>query len=388
MTECDSTNSDRPAAGGENAKRKLGRLPSLDGWRAISIFMVLLAHSPLMPGFPKEWEKPFERIFDGNLGVRFFFLISGFLITWLMFKEQRECGAVNLRLFYVRRALRILPVCFVYLLVILLLSFVTPFKQDGGIWLANISFTTNFLLDRNWHGVPSPSIHLWSLAIEEQFYLIWPPMFCAIGVLQTWRFWIQLVFVSLLIAPMARVVSIYELYSRDWGWLFSPASFLNYFDSIAYGCVCAFLMATQQQNLRKLVRDYRGAFFLLCLAAVLTPHVLRHYKSFKMLVIAFGPTVQAIGFAGLLIQSVIIPEWGLYRALNWPLACFTGTLSFSIYIWQQLFCSPPETFGLSNNSIWMSFPFGWLFAGAVALLSYYMVERPFMSLRAKLRPLD
>lgn len=366
---------------------KLRRLPSLDGWRAVSISLVLLSHSSLLAGFPEEWKERMAQVFDGNLGVRFFFLISGFLITWLMIKERQMRGAVDLKLFYYRRALRILPVCFLYLLVIFLLSVATPFRQSSSVWLSNLTFTTNFMLDRNWNGVSWPSIHLWSLAIEEQFYLIWPVLFGMVRGVGARRFWIALVVVSLVIAPAWRFISIFELYNRAWAWVFSPASFLNYFDSIAYGCVCAFLVAAKQEQVGKIVRDYRGWVLLVCLAAILAPHVLRHYKVFKMVVVAFGPTLQAVGFAGLLVQSVFLPDWSVYRVLNWPVACFIGTLSFSIYIWQQLFCTSPEVFGLAGGSVLMSFPSGWLFAGMAALLSYYLLERPFMNLRAKFRPL-
>lgn len=372
---------------GSEGHQQLRRLPSLDGWRAVSIGLVLLSHSSLMVSFPDEWKKPFAQLFDGNLGVRFFFLISGFLITWLMIKERQLCGVVDLKLFYCRRALRILPVCFAYLGVVGILSVATPFGQSRAVWLSNITFTTNFMLDRNWHGVPWPSIHLWSLAIEEQFYLIWPLVFGAIRILGTWRFWIQLVVAALVVAPVSRFISIYELYDRTWMWLFSPASFLNYFDSIAYGCVCAFLVATKQEAVCKIVRDYKVWVLLVCLAAILIPHVLRHYKAFKMFVVALGPTLQALGFAGLLVQSVFLPGWSFYRALNWPVACYIGTLSFSIYIWQQLFCSSPEIFGLAGDSVLMLFPAGWLFAGLAALLSYHFVERPVMNLRARFRPL-
>lgn len=365
----------------------LRRLPSLDGWRAVSICMVLVSHSPLMVGFPEVWKIMFSRIFDGNLGVRCFFLISGFLITWLMIKEQQKNGSVNLKLFYYRRGLRILPVCFAYLLVIFILSVIAPFKQSWGIWRANITFTTNFMMDRNWHGVPWPSIHLWSLAIEEQFYLIWPPAFAAIGFLTNRSALVKLVLAALLIAPLSRLVSIYELYDPAWSWLFSPASFFNYFDTIAYGCVCAVLLAIKPKQMSKMMSDDRKHFFWLCLAAILMPHILRHYKTFKMVIIMFGPSIQAFGFAGLLLQSVFLPGWGLYRVFNWRLVRFVGVLSFSLYIWQQLFCSSPEVFGLAGDSLFMSFPLGWLFAAVTAILSYFLVERPFMSLRARLRPL-
>ena len=80
---------------GHTDSRELSRLPSLDGWRALSILLVLGAHSKFTAGFPPHLESLFNLIFDGDLGVRFFFVISGFLITWLMLLEEKHSGRVN-----------------------------------------------------------------------------------------------------------------------------------------------------------------------------------------------------------------------------------------------------------------------------------------------------
>src|ERR1700736_5409290 len=94
------------------------RLPSLDGWRALSILLVIGAHSQITAGFPPVLEPIFKWMFDGNLGVHCFFIISGFLITWLMIRESGKRGYVNLRHFYARRAFRILPVYAAFLLAV------------------------------------------------------------------------------------------------------------------------------------------------------------------------------------------------------------------------------------------------------------------------------
>jgi peptidoglycan/LPS O-acetylase OafA/YrhL len=91
------------------------RLLSLDGWRAVAIFIVLGNHSTFAAGFPNGLKPFFYWFFDGGLGVRFFFVISGFLITWLMILEKDKNGSVDLRKFYIRRGFRILPVYFAFL---------------------------------------------------------------------------------------------------------------------------------------------------------------------------------------------------------------------------------------------------------------------------------
>jgi peptidoglycan/LPS O-acetylase OafA/YrhL len=85
---------------------KTARFPSLDGWRVLSIILMLGAHSKVVVGFHKKLDPVFNWLFDGDLGVRFFFVISGFLITHLLFQEHIQTGNISLRRFYIRRALR------------------------------------------------------------------------------------------------------------------------------------------------------------------------------------------------------------------------------------------------------------------------------------------
>jgi peptidoglycan/LPS O-acetylase OafA/YrhL len=95
-----------------------------------------------------------------------------------------------------------------------------------------------------------------------------------------------------------------------------------------------------------------------------------------------GHTLQAAGFAILLLDSVIAPEKSIYQFLNHRLVKHIGVLSYSIYIWQQIFCNP-QLLGLNPQTWWMSFP-GWLVPGVlVALLSYYGLEMPFFRLRKR-----
>lgn len=103
----------------------------------------------------------------------------------------------------------------------------------------------------------------------------------------------------------------------------------------------------------------------------------------RALMFSLGPTLQAPGMAILVLQSVVMPGWGLFRALNWWWVRRIGVLSYSIYIWQQLFCTKPTVFGL-GAVWWMSFP-GWLVpVFAISFIFYYGFERPFLKLRARL----
>ncbi|HEX9258687.1 MAG TPA: acyltransferase, partial [Acidimicrobiales bacterium] len=150
---------------------RLTYLPGLDGLRAISVAAVLLYHADLawIPG--------------GFLGVEVFFVISGYLITLLMLNERERTGMIDLRNFWLRRARRLLPALYTLLALVALYSVVflrdelARLREDI---LAAFFYVTNWYLivsessyfDRL--GRPSLLRHLWSLAVEEQFYLLWP----------------------------------------------------------------------------------------------------------------------------------------------------------------------------------------------------------------------
>jgi peptidoglycan/LPS O-acetylase OafA/YrhL len=153
------------------------RLPGLDGLRAIAVIGVLLYHAGVrwLPG--------------GFLGVDLFFVISGFLITSLLLSEARLAGRFSLRHFYLRRARRLLPALIVMLVVVA--AFMAIFAaadlgQARGDIAAALGYVSNWwyvLHHRSYFvaaGRPSPFQHLWSLAVEEQFYLIWPPVLVAL----------------------------------------------------------------------------------------------------------------------------------------------------------------------------------------------------------------
>ncbi|MGH3108103.1 MAG: acyltransferase family protein, partial [Rubrobacter sp.] len=147
--------------------------PGLDGLRAFAVIAVLLYHADLawIPG--------------GFLGVEVFFVISGYLITALLLAEWRLRGRIDLKTFWLRRARRLLPALYVLLVATLTFAVVfLPGEIAGlrGDVLAALGYVTNWYLifgqESYFEAVGRPSLlqHLWSLAVEEQFYLIWPPI--------------------------------------------------------------------------------------------------------------------------------------------------------------------------------------------------------------------
>src|SRR5258708_5165477 len=155
------------------------QLPSFNGWRAVAILLVLGQHIPSTNGFPPRYFDSVHNFFDGNLGVRFFFTISGFLITWLMLKEENEFGSASLKNFYTRRALRILPVYLTCIIAMALVQILGIVAQKGFTWLQLLTFTRNFY--QTGHAEDPISAHFWSLSVEEQFYFMWPVVFLLLG---------------------------------------------------------------------------------------------------------------------------------------------------------------------------------------------------------------
>jgi peptidoglycan/LPS O-acetylase OafA/YrhL len=361
-------------------KEKLVRLPSLDGWRAFSIIMVLGSHTAFVSGFPEKLHPFLLWGFDGNLGVRCFFLISGFLITWLMLRESEDTGRVNLRHFYARRALRILPVYCAVLLALGLLQLLTPYHPATDVWIGNLTFLRNFM------GNDFTSNHLWSLSVEEQFYFLWPGIFVVGGLAIGGKGW-RILALPVLLAPISRSIGHIR---PDW-FLIGPITrgyaFFSFFDSLAIGCACAVLLTRRWNEIKNWFRENRWAALGTGVALMMVVHVLNQFSAkfspLRVGLVPLGPTIQALGMAILMLQSVVMPQWGIFRCFNWWWVRRIGVLSYSIYIWQELFCTKPEVFGL-GNVWWMSFP-GWLVpVFVVSFISYYGLERPFLKLRARL----
>ena len=201
-------------------EKKILRIPSLDGLRAISIAMVIFGHLVGTRGFP------ITRLhYDfGNLGVRVFFVISGFLITHLLLKEQAKIGVISLAGFYKRRALRIFPAFYAYLFVVVALTHFGVIDVSRGDALAAASYTMNYHPVRAWQVG-----HLWSLSVEEQFYLLWPATLAFLGcrraawVAGAWLF----------IAPLVRAWA-YHTHSAT-----IDESFGTVADALAIGCLFA-----------------------------------------------------------------------------------------------------------------------------------------------------
>jgi peptidoglycan/LPS O-acetylase OafA/YrhL len=340
------------------SKEDASRLPSLDGLRAISIVLVFVGHLTGTKGFPS-----IPQIGDyAHLGVVVFFVISGFLITRLMLLEHEKFGNISLGLFYARRALRLLPAAYAYTFCVALMwatGFAHLHTRD---MLHALTYTVNYEIDRPW-----ALGHLWSLSIEEQFYFLWPFTFVLLRPHRVgWA-----AFGAMLLGPIARVAMLFLFRG-------SPYRDLEIFpvvaDSLATGCMLAIIRGWLEGKTWYL-RLFKPAYSV---GLIVLVFVVNHFMGYGV-PIALGTSVINICLAILIHRSVYCHSDLFGRFLNWKPVAFVGVLSYSLYLWQQLFLN-------RTSASWVcAFPLNLVFAVSVALASYYLLETPLLKLRHKLR---
>jgi peptidoglycan/LPS O-acetylase OafA/YrhL len=333
------------------------QIPSLDGLRAISVVLVMVGHGVSARSHSFAFRL---LLLHQNLGVRIFFVISGFLITTLLLDERSVFKGVSLRLFYIRRALRILPPFFVYMATIVVLNQLSVINVPGRDLIYGFTYTMNY--------DPSPAWqvgHLWSLSVEEQFYLVWPLIVRWCGR----PAWIAAAFVG-----MFSEVAIHGLhFVTGINLIISDYGFLLVCGPIATGCLLA-LMAPRLSPLVVSARWLRGIGLAGCvlLIVVLDTFRLAQFGSVTALIInlLLGAVIARLAFA---------PTGATARVLNSEAMCATGRASYSLYLWQELFINPFSTAAMCR------FPLNVIATVLVSAGSYYLVEHPFLRWRRRFR---
>jgi peptidoglycan/LPS O-acetylase OafA/YrhL len=187
----------------------------------------------------------------------------------------------------------------------------------------------------------------------------------------------------IVVAPICRVFSNAGV-SSPWAKpFFQPFSSLNHFDSLAIGCLTALLLVRHHDKTLAVLTRFSGTILFTGALFVVVPQML--IKSFvaESLTTPLGNTFQALGFALLLLQSIFFPKY--FLPLNWAVVRQIGVLSYSIYIWQMLFCGDPRNYGW--QPVWFMSFYGWIpIVLLVAACSYYCLEKPLMALRARFHP--
>jgi peptidoglycan/LPS O-acetylase OafA/YrhL len=343
----------------------------LDGVRAIAVTLVILFH--LTPG----------TTVGGYLGVDLFFVVSGFLITTLLLRERNATGRIRLGAFWARRARRLLPA-----LVVLVLVCCTAAFAIGGDVLVGLgmqvlgaaTFSSNWLLlaaGSSYFGDSVPELfrNLWSLAVEEQFYLVWPLLLVLVLVRMPRA--LRLILVAVLAAASAVAMAV----------LYTPADPNRVYygtDTHAFGlAIGAFLALLAISWPRRALEWPRAARRLLAVAGSLA---LAALVGFALLMPGDAPFVFRGGLVAvavltaILIAALLVPGSPLARVLDLGAFRWVGARSYGLYLWHWpvfvLVVSALPSWQRDGASGWALGGIALAISAAAAALSYRFVEQP------------
>ncbi len=337
-------------------------IPALDGWRALSIGLVILHHSHVRCSIPVLASLLQSLSKAGEVGVELFFSISGLLICSRLLDEESQSGAISVKNFYVRRFFRILPAALFYLLVLAMLAAFHLISLPLWDWFGALFFFRNYVmlyaymqhspLALHWY-----TGHFWSLSMEEHFYLLLPAVLVAF---KRTRFWI--LGVLALAVTLRRFVLAHFLHANYQ---------LNFrTDTHADALLIPAMVALA------LYPVARNQIAKRCLPAWSFPLLLAMEVALLTFPIPFFFTLQAVVLALLILSTVLhpkaIPGSILeYRPLRW-----IGRISYSLYLWQQLFFGADIVAGPAPYAWLRQTPYNLLALLACAMFSYYSLERP------------
>lgn len=363
------------------------RLPALDALRAVAVALVLFHHwdEPLPAGLPAGLAAGLRTVREaGWIGVDLFFVLSGFLVAGLLFREWRERGAAGLRVgrFLVRRGFKIYPQFYAFLLVVVLLPLVRGKAVEWPRVAAEATFMQSYF--------PRYQIHTWSLAVEEHFYLLLP----------LYLLWlarrargsggddagaptaVPRHFLVLALGTLAARVATSRLV--PYGELHGYATHLR-LDSLGFGVLLAYGAHFHGATLAGVVRRWAGPILAGSAGCLLPAFVLAEKHPFMH---TLGFTGLYLGFGGVLLVTL----YGPWRGPGWLVGAmaWVGASSYGIYLWHMVV----RTYGLmALEGVWhRPVPYGLglaiYLAGSVLLgwVTGRIIERPALALRERWFP--
>ena len=342
-------------------------VPSLDGIRAGSFLLVFVAHAGL------------ARFVPGDLGVTIFFFLSGFLITTLMRSECERNGSVNLGHFWLRRALRILPPFYLVLLAVTLMARVLypPGTVHGSALIAQLLFYANYwgIYGAN-NEVPGSGV-VWSLAVEEHFYLLFPLLYVA---MQKWRMsretqrWLLL---GLCVAVLAwRCLLVLVLHATIPRINFATDTRM---DSILFGCALAVWDNPVLDKPRQETILWKYLLPAAALGALMLCFALRTARFTEI----WAFSVQGVALTVLFICAIRYHTAPAFRILNWRPVAFIGVLSYSLYLVHHVLLRAAEHLWPRWHS-WQRAAIALAASMMAAWIIYELIEKPCARLRRKL----
>lgn len=349
-----------------------GRWAALDGLRGIAVLAVIGLHS--------------YRIFPGgHVGVDLFFVLSGFLITSLLIRERQTFGSISLLRFYLRRALRLLPPLLAVLAIVWL--GVRDYGTREELKSLNKDIVSILLYVYNWwtqlstaphHGILA---HLWSLSVEEQFYLVWPAVLTVLLACGVRLRWLMVLALLGIIAPSVLLLATQRIALPDW------ARFLGQFPTnqraydLPIGCFLALLASSGVRPVRPAQRRVLQVAGVAAFGVLLL-HILRvsasgnymKYAGFELCALCGAVVIASLHWA---------PAPPLKRLLEWKQLVWVGRISYGAYLWNIPLQSAVYWLVGGRHPITVTV-LTWIGTLAAGALSYNYVEAPFLRLKHKL----
>lgn len=372
-----------------DANKTIQYFPGLDALRFFAAFSVIITHIELLKGafgLRNSWKEPL--IFElGSLGVSFFFVLSGFLISYLLFREEKEHGKISIRKFYLRRIFRIWPL---FYFVFLIGFFVLPYFDIISIDYLQAEFETNYWghflcylfilpnLSYSIYGTPVPHIgQSWSIGVEEQFYLVWPLIVHFFR--NKIKTFVWLLIITILLKSTVLGIS---LIVDDNSFLTSLKTFLamSKIENMIIGAIGAWLFYNNKKWFLKII--YRIPIVLISIISI-------------PLLIYFGPIYLQDGFhlvysvAFLILILNISTNKSTIFHLNYPFLNYLGKISYGIYMYHMMII-PVVIIILKNWHLdgWMFnflvYTLSFVITTVISAFSYELFESKLIALKHKL----
>lgn len=335
-------------------------ISALDGWRAIAALMVMFAHG-VSRDTPLYLARPMALH-----ALALFFALSGFLITSRLLSEKEKHGTIDISGFYLRRAFRIAPGLLTYLLALVALGFfglMTPMPLKE--FLSSLFFLENYVVP--WEGRTAYTFHLWSLAVQEHFYILWPLLFAAFGSerLRKWIPWVAVAFIV-----WRQIDWNLNLVFSDAHPIFNRHRTDRVFDALLYGSYLAFAL-----------KDPRIKAWL---TRALTPFVFWGLTALFLLSgYIHGASIETLTFlvAPLMIASTVLRPGDRHsRFFDWKPFKFLAKISFGLYLYQQILMVG----AFRKPELLQTFPLNFVLLIAIAWATNRYIDTPLAAYGNKL----
>lgn len=345
-----------------------------DGLRAYSILLVVVTHLGIFELLPYN-KFVYERVwllFSGQTGVQVFFSLSGFLITGILLKERTAHHTINLKNFYIRRFIRLLPPLVIFYIAVAILMYLKKIAATSVGLVMAVTYVYNFVPIKHYTGELG---HMWSLSVEEQFYLFWPILLLFVASARKLYVLIGCIvaacFAAFYILPGIAVnggATLGETYLTT-RWLIPAVA------PIMIGSGFAILAHYNFEKLSVSVHSNKAillAALLLYICPLFLPEVL----------IACHSVFVAFGVCLFLLWIYFNQQSGITSVLERQPLIYIGKISYGIYVYQGFFL---RTGSAESSMAVQSFPLNLVLTIVVAIISYEFFEKRVLKLKDKFR---